>query len=85
MNFTPLVQRPWLRPSAPVSLPAHWCDNAAILALRQRWLNWLVDQPSGQWLLHQPDPLQFTAALLALWIRAELRAARNDLEPILDQ
>jgi len=81
MNFTPLVQRPWLRPSAPVSLPAHWCDNAAILALRQRWLNWLVDQPSGQWLLHQPDPLQFTAALLALWDTGRVAVLPADDRP----
>lgn len=81
MNFIPLIERPWLRHSASVALPEYWCDNAALLALRQRWLNWLADKPAGQWLLHQADPLQFTAALLALWDSGRVAVLPADDRP----
>ncbi len=81
MSFQPLVERPWLRQGAAVELPAHWCQLPALLTLRRRWLHWLADQPGGQWLLHQPDPLQFTAALLALWDSGRIAVLPADDRP----
>jgi len=81
MNFTPLTERPWLRRAETAELPAHWCENAALMTLRQRWLNWLADKPAGQWLLHQADPLQFTAALLALWDSGRVAVLPADDRP----
>ncbi|MEH6493820.1 AMP-binding protein [Halopseudomonas sp.] len=81
MSFQPLIERPWLQPTAAAELPAHWCQGPALLTLRRRWLHWLADKPGGQWLLHQPDPLQFTAALLALWDSGRVAVLPADDRP----
>ncbi len=81
MSFQPLTERPWLQQAATAELPAHWCQLPAVLTLRRRWLHWLADKPGGQWLLHQPDPLQFTAALLALWDSGRIAVLPADDRP----
>ncbi|MDN6298192.1 MAG: AMP-binding protein [Halomonas sp.] len=71
MTYIPLTQRPWRRPSTenptPEALPADWCRPAALGSAIDAWRRWLVDKPQGRWLLHNPAPEAFCAALFALW------------------
>ncbi|MEH6566679.1 MAG: AMP-binding protein [Halopseudomonas sp.] len=85
MSLTPLIERPWLHPRVDYAtshgLPSHWCQLPELLRLRRRWLHWLQGKPGGQWLLHQPDPLEFTAALLALWDSGRVAVLPADDRP----
>lgn len=53
--------------SVPLSLPPGWCQPNALGTAIDAWRRWLADKPRGRWLLHDPAPETFCAALLALW------------------
>ncbi len=71
MTYIALAQLPWRRPSiespTPAALPAGWCHPASLNAAINAWRRWLVGKPRGRWLLHEPAPAAFCAALFALW------------------
>lgn len=68
MNFTPLCDLPWRQPVVTDSaLPAQWVTTARLAQRVDAWRDWLDGQPGTRWVLCLSDPLEFTAALLALW------------------
>lgn len=67
-NYQTLMQLPWRRVQATSRpLPAPWCCPDQLRADIDAWRAWLLTQPMGRWLLIEPAPHAFTAALLALW------------------
>lgn len=68
MNYTSLIHAPWrAEPDNDTSMPDAWCLASELLPRIDAWRAWLEGQPAGRWLLFEPDPAAFTAALLALW------------------
>ncbi|MGQ7249646.1 AMP-binding protein [Halomonas sp. V046] len=67
-HYLPLTQSPWRRAlSPPRALPERWCRPDQLRGRIDAWRVWLATQPMGRWLVIEPDPRAFTAALLALW------------------
>lgn len=67
-NYQTLMQLPWRRvQAASRPLPVPWCYPDQLRADIDAWRAWLLTQPMGRWLLIEPEPHAFTAALLALW------------------
>lgn len=82
MSFTPLCDLPWRQPAAPApALPAHWVDPALLAMRVDAWRDWLDDQPGSRWVLCLNDPLEFTAALLALWETGRIAVLPADDRP----
>lgn len=82
MSFTPLCHRPWRVPgSSEYSLPGHWVTRGLLAARIDAWRQWLEGQPGGRWILCQSDPLEFTAALLALWETGRIAVLPADDRP----
>ncbi|WP_417330148.1 AMP-binding protein [Halomonas cupida] len=68
MSYTSLIHAPWrAEPDNDTSMPDAWCQASELLPRVDAWRVWLEGQPKGRWLLFEPDPAAFTAALLALW------------------
>lgn len=68
MNYTPLIQSPWrTEPKNEHDMPNVWCSASRLRPHIDAWQAWLQGRPMGRWLLFEPDPVAFTAALLALW------------------
>ena len=82
MNFAPLCDRPWRLPgSTEYSLPEHWVTRALLVPRVDAWRQWLEGQAVGRWILCQSDPLEFTAALLALWETGRVAVLPADDRP----
>ncbi|WP_082890288.1 AMP-binding protein [Halotalea alkalilenta] len=78
--FVRLSDLPWRRvaPSPAELAIEHWVGTAELLRRSAAWRAWLDGRPGGRWLLHQPDPLEFTAALLALWESGRIAVLPGD-------
>ncbi|ALM54480.1 AMP-binding protein [Halomonas huangheensis] len=48
-------------------MPDVWCSASRLRPHIDAWRAWLQGRSMGRWLLFEPDPAAFTAALLALW------------------
>lgn len=82
MTFVPLTQLPWRRALANHrSLPYHWADPASLSQRIDAWRRWLANQPDGYWLLCQPRPEEFCAALAALWESGRVAVLPSDDRP----
>lgn len=83
MTFVPLTQLPWRRKVARHSraLPQHWVDPLSLAPRIDAWRHWLADQPGGEWLLYQPHPGEFCAALIALWESGRVAVLPADDRP----
>lgn len=82
MSFAPLCDRPWRLPgSAEYHLPEHWVTPALLAPRVDAWRQWLAGQAGGRWILCQSDPLEFTAALLALWETGRVAVLPADDRP----
>lgn len=68
MNYSCLTHAPWrAEPLDDTAMPDAWCRVSALRPRIDAWRVWLEGQAMGRWLLFEPDPAAFTAALLALW------------------
>tara|TARA_R110000850_G_scaffold129510_2_gene249454 strand:+ start:2218 stop:3909 length:1692 start_codon:yes stop_codon:yes gene_type:complete len=68
VTFIPLTRLPWRNTIANhYALPNHWIAPASLTRRINAWRLWLADKPSGHWLLCHQQPLEFCAALAALW------------------
>ncbi|HDZ56549.1 MAG TPA: hypothetical protein ENI17_13485 [Pseudomonas xinjiangensis] len=82
MSFTPLFKLPWRQPAPTLSdLPAHWVDPARLVQRVDAWRGWLEGRSGGRWILCQPNPLEFTSALLALWESGRVAVLPADDRP----
>ncbi len=77
-----LADRPW-RQAWPDArhLPSRWCHSRDLGRRIDAWLAWLAPRPHGRWLLLDPDPITFTAALLALWESGQSALLPGDDRP----
>ena len=83
MSFTPLQDLPWRQTAGDHGLSASgWVQQAELCALIEQWCQWLQGQTGGNWLLINPDPLHFTAALLALWETGRTAVLPADDRPL---
>lgn len=82
MTFVPLTRLPWRKATANHrSLPHHWVDPVSLSRRIDAWRLWLADQPGGLWILCQPQPLEFCAALAALWESGRVAVLPADNRP----
>lgn len=67
-HYQSLTQLPWrhMLTRSP-RLPEPWSQPQQLCADIDAWRAWLATQPKGRWLLAEPEPHAFSAALLALW------------------
>ncbi|MCA1771677.1 MAG: AMP-binding protein [Halomonas sp.] len=82
MTFVPLTQLPWRRKAARHrALPHHWVEPLSLAPRIDAWRHWLADHPGGEWLLYQPHPGDFCAALIALWESGRVAVLPADDRP----
>lgn len=67
-SYLPLTLSPWRRAlDVSRALPEPWYRPDQLGGRIDAWRVWLATQPKGRWLVIEPDPGAFVAALLALW------------------
>ncbi len=92
MTFRELTERPWRHRSAAEvfawippagAAPARWFTVGEWHARIGAWQQHLLDTPneSGIWRLFEPDPIEFSAALIAIWERGERVVLPADNQP----
>ena len=82
MNYLALTGSPWQRAvGESSSQPADWCSARTLAPRIAAWRTWLSSQAEGRWLLFQTDPMEFTAALLALWETGRSAVLPGDNKP----
>ncbi|WP_110655384.1 AMP-binding protein [Salinicola halimionae] len=92
MTFRGLSNRPWRDRAlaAPVAwippegdVPARWLTVSEWHGRIGAWQRYLIDTPnlSGRWRLYEPDPVEFSAALIAIWERGDHVILPADNQP----
>jgi len=92
MTFRKLIERPWRdRPLEDAiawippesGAPARWFTVREWHGRIGAWQQHLIDTPnaSGSWRLFEPDPIEFSAALIAIWERGEHVILPADSQP----
>ncbi|MGM8932520.1 AMP-binding protein [Salinicola halophyticus] len=92
MTFRELRERPWREPTPATPIawlppenggPARWLTvgewHGRIGAWQQRLAG--TPNPSGRWRLYEPDPVEFSAAMVAIWERGDHVILPADNQP----